>query len=53
MWQPNKNHGKPCDKCKSTKDVQEIRVTVKNWKQLKTPKFEYECNSCMLKRFNK
>ena len=46
-WQPNENHGKPCDKCGSTKDVRECRVVVRNYRRLKKPQFEYECLECM------
>ena len=53
LWQPNPNHGKPCDLCEGTEKVQEIRVTVRNWRTLKKPQFEYECNGCFMKRFNK
>ena len=47
LWQPNENHGKPCDKCGSTKDVRECKVVVRNYRRLKKPQFEYECLECM------
>lgn len=50
-WQPNENHGKPCDKCGSTKDVRECRVVVRNYRRLKKPQFEYECLECMKWKF--
>jgi len=51
-WQPNENHGKPCDECGSTKDVQEVMVTVNNWRQLKKPRFEYQCVECAKRQFD-